>query len=40
MIAEEIEKLPGHPRRRPDNGTTDMAKYYGFRHIDDARGPR
>jgi N-acetylmuramoyl-L-alanine amidase len=34
MIAEEIEKLPGHPRRRPDNGTTDMAKYYGFRHID------
>ena len=34
LIAEEIEKLPGHPRRRPDNGTADMAKYYGFRHID------
>ena len=33
LIAEEIEKLPGHPRRRPDNGTADMAKYYGFRHI-------
>jgi hypothetical protein len=33
LIAEEIEKLPGHPRRRPDNGTADMAEYYGFRHI-------
>ena len=33
LIAEEIEKLPGHPRRRPDNGTADMAKYYGFHHI-------
>lgn len=30
LIAEEIEKLPGHPRRRPDNNTGDMEFYYGF----------
>jgi hypothetical protein len=30
LIADEIEKLPGHPRRRPDNNTNDMKFYYGF----------
>jgi hypothetical protein len=30
LIANEIEKLPGHPRRRPDNNTNDMKFYYGF----------
>jgi N-acetylmuramoyl-L-alanine amidase/Mannosyl-glycoprotein endo-beta-N-acetylglucosaminidase len=34
LIAEEIEKLPGHPPRRPDNNTTDMAQYYGFHHVE------
>jgi hypothetical protein len=32
LIAEEIEKIPGHPHRRPDNNTKDMAQYYGFGH--------
>jgi N-acetylmuramoyl-L-alanine amidase len=30
LIADEIGKLPGHPRRRPDNNTNDMKFYYGF----------
>jgi hypothetical protein len=30
LIANEIEKIPGHPRRRPDNNTDDMKFYYGF----------
>jgi N-acetylmuramoyl-L-alanine amidase len=30
LIANEIEKLPGHPNRRPDNNTNDMKFYYGF----------
>ena len=34
LIAEEFEKLPGHPQRRPDNNTPDMAQYYGFHHVD------
>jgi hypothetical protein len=33
LIADEIEKLPGHPRRRPDNNTDDMKFYYGFRIV-------
>jgi N-acetylmuramoyl-L-alanine amidase/Mannosyl-glycoprotein endo-beta-N-acetylglucosaminidase len=33
LIADEIEKLPGHPRRRPDNNTNDMKFYYGFRIV-------
>jgi hypothetical protein len=30
LIADEIEKIPGHPRRRPDNNTNDMRFYYGY----------
>ena len=33
LIADEIEKLPGHPTRRPDNNTADMERYYGFRRV-------
>jgi hypothetical protein len=33
MIADEIEKLPGRPPRRPNNNTADMAQYYGFNHV-------
>jgi hypothetical protein len=33
LIADEIEKLPGHPSRRPDNNTADMEFYYGFRLV-------
>jgi hypothetical protein len=33
LIADEIEKLPGHPHRRPDNNTADMEFYYGFRIV-------
>ncbi|HEY7630590.1 MAG TPA: N-acetylmuramoyl-L-alanine amidase [Thermoleophilaceae bacterium] len=33
MIADEFEKLPGHPApRRQDNGTDDEHFYYGFTH--------
>lgn len=38
LIAEEIENIPGHPHRRPDNNTADMAQYYGFAHTHTA-GP-
>jgi hypothetical protein len=34
LIADEFEKLPGHPQRRPDNNTSDMAQYYGFHHVE------
>jgi hypothetical protein len=34
MIADEFEKLPGHPPRRPDNNTVDMAEYYGYGLVD------
>jgi len=34
MIADEFEKIPGHPPRRPDNNTEDMAFYYGFSLVD------
>jgi hypothetical protein len=34
MIADEFEKLPGHPPRRPDNNTVDMAEYYGYALVD------
>jgi N-acetylmuramoyl-L-alanine amidase len=33
LIADEIEKISGHPPRRPDNNTIDMAHYYGFSHV-------
>src|SRR5690349_4754859 len=34
LIASEFERIPGHPRRRRDNGTKDEAFYYGFHHVD------
>ena len=33
LIAAEIEALPGHPRRRTDNYTVNLARYYGFRRV-------
>jgi hypothetical protein len=33
LIATEIESLPGHPLRRTDNYTVNLAKYYGFRRV-------
>jgi hypothetical protein len=30
LIAAEFAKIPGHPHRRPDNGTDDAHFYYGF----------
>lgn len=33
LIAAEIESLPGHPPRRADNYTVNLAKYYGFRRV-------
>lgn len=38
LIAAELDKLPGHPPRRRDNYTRDLAGYYGFRKVDTA-GP-
>jgi len=38
LIAAEFAKIPGHPHRRPDNGTDDAHFYYGF-HLVDAAGP-
>ena len=34
MIADEFEKIPDHPPRRPDNNTPDMAFYYGYGLVD------
>jgi flagellum-specific peptidoglycan hydrolase FlgJ len=35
LIAAEIMKIPGHPKRRPhDNVTADAHRYYGFRLVD------
>lgn len=34
LIADEFEKLPGHPSRRADNNTQDMAEYYGYGLVD------
>jgi hypothetical protein len=34
MIADEFEKIPGHPKRRPDNNTVDMAQYFGYALVD------
>jgi hypothetical protein len=34
LIADEFEKIPGHPSRRPDNNTGDMSGYYGYRLVD------
>jgi hypothetical protein len=34
LIASEFARIPGHPHRRPDNGTDDAHKYYGFRLVD------
>jgi hypothetical protein len=33
LIAEEIQKLPDSPPRRPNNNTAGMANYYGFSHV-------
>jgi hypothetical protein len=33
FIADEFTKIPGHPRRRPDNGTEDEHQYYGFSRV-------
>jgi hypothetical protein len=30
LIATEFARIPGHPRRRQDNGTEDAHQYYGF----------
>ncbi len=30
LIASEFARVPGHPHRRPDNGTDDAHRYYGF----------
>ena len=30
LIAGELGRIPGHPRRRADNYTADLAGYYGF----------
>ena len=38
LIAEEFERIPGHPARRRDNGTVDAARYYGY-HLVDTPGP-
>lgn len=34
LIADELSKLPGHPPRRADNYTADMAEYYGYDLVD------
>lgn len=34
LIVDEIEKIPGHPPRRPDNNTAGMADYYGYRRVE------
>jgi Mannosyl-glycoprotein endo-beta-N-acetylglucosaminidase/N-acetylmuramoyl-L-alanine amidase len=33
LIAAEIDLLPGHPPRRTDNYTVNLAGYYGFRRV-------
>lgn len=33
FIAGEFQKIPGHPRHRTDNYTSDLRGYYGFRHV-------
>jgi len=33
ILAEEIEKIPGHPPHRRDNYTEDLRGYYGFRRV-------
>jgi flagellum-specific peptidoglycan hydrolase FlgJ len=33
LIADEFTKIPGHPHRRPDNGTEDEHFYYGFNRV-------
>jgi flagellum-specific peptidoglycan hydrolase FlgJ len=38
LIANEFTKIPGHPHRRPDNGTDDEHFYYGFNRVSSA-GP-
>ena len=38
LIADEFKKIPGHPNRRPDNGTPDEHFYYGFNRVSSA-GP-
>jgi hypothetical protein len=36
LIADEFERVPGHPQRRNDNTTRDAAAYYGFRRVNAA----
>jgi hypothetical protein len=38
LIANEFARIPGHPRRRQDNGTADAHHYYGFGLVSSA-GP-
>jgi N-acetylmuramoyl-L-alanine amidase len=38
LIANEFARIPGHPRRRQDNGTEDAHRYYGFGLVSSA-GP-
>lgn len=38
LIADEFARIPGHPRRRQDNGTKDAHQYYGFGLVSSA-GP-
>jgi hypothetical protein len=33
LIEDEFLKLPGHPKRRTDNGTADAAEYYAYRRV-------
>jgi Mannosyl-glycoprotein endo-beta-N-acetylglucosaminidase/N-acetylmuramoyl-L-alanine amidase len=33
LIASEFARIPGHPHRRPDNGTEDAHQYYGFSRV-------
>jgi hypothetical protein len=33
LIASEFARIPGHPHRRPDNGTEDAHQYYGFDRV-------
>ena len=33
LIEDEFLKLPGHPQRRADNGTSDAAQYYAYKRV-------
>ena len=34
LVQREFERIPGHPAKRPDNNTVDMAQYYGYSHVE------